>query len=279
MKRVHLILLVIFASLQWEAFAQYGEKSFFKEGKAWVIQRNYSGNNPALVTIKVSRKFALGGTMFWFLNVGNGTSEPYCCWQTDDGKIYAHDRNLEYFHNIEIDMSLEPGDETGYMYNTKLIPDSPERKLIPISCYKVVKKDTIEVRGVRRARLHVQPIYYINNELHLIDSYGYWVEGIGYASRNWSDTSFPTSGSYNTSYDFIACYEDGVLVFDTDDFDAPSVSEIREITAGTSVDPNGPVDVYNLQGQCIRCGVPRPSALRNLPSGIYIIDGKKVRVD
>ena len=109
--------------------------------------------------------------------------------------------------------------------------------------------------------------------------YGYWVEGIGYASRNWSDTSFPTSGSYNTSYDFIACYEDGVLVFDTDDFDAPSVSEIREITAGTSVDPNGPVDVYNLQGQCIRCGVPRPSALRNLPSGIYIIDGKKVRVD
>ena len=37
-----------------------------------------------------------------------------------------------------------------------------------------------------------------------------------------------------------------------------------------------PVDVYNLQGVLLRKNVDRGEALKDLPTGIYIVDGKKV---
>lgn len=41
----------------------------------------------------------------------------------------------------------------------------------------------------------------------------------------------------------------------------------------------GPVDVYNLQGQMLRRGVERSNATAGLPAGIYIVGGKKVIVE
>lgn len=41
---------------------------------------------------------------------------------------------------------------------------------------------------------------------------------------------------------------------------------------------NGPVNVYNMNGQLIRQNVERNEATTGLPSGIYIVDGKKVIV-
>ena len=41
---------------------------------------------------------------------------------------------------------------------------------------------------------------------------------------------------------------------------------------------NGPVDVYNMNGQLLRRGVDRNEATQGLPAGIYIVGGKKVMV-
>jgi hypothetical protein len=37
-----------------------------------------------------------------------------------------------------------------------------------------------------------------------------------------------------------------------------------------------PVDVYNLQGLCLRRAVPAANALAGLPSGLYIVNNKKI---
>lgn len=47
----------------------------------------------------------------------------------------------------------------------------------------------------------------------------------------------------------------------------------------TDNDPDAPVDVYNLQGQLLRRGVARSNATQGLPTGIYLVGDKKVRVD
>ncbi len=40
--------------------------------------------------------------------------------------------------------------------------------------------------------------------------------------------------------------------------------------------PNGPVNVYNMNGQLLRSNVARDQATQGLPAGIYIVGGKKV---
>lgn len=67
-------------------------------------------------------------------------------------------------------------------------------------------------------------------------------------------------------------------MFDKDDFEAPSLAELREISNGTSKDADGPVNVFNLQGTCVRHKSPQSEALRGLPAGIYIINGKKITI-
>lgn len=46
----------------------------------------------------------------------------------------------------------------------------------------------------------------------------------------------------------------------------------------TLVESEGPVDVYNVNGILIRKNVERADALRDLPAGLYIVNGKKVLV-
>lgn len=43
-------------------------------------------------------------------------------------------------------------------------------------------------------------------------------------------------------------------------------------------DPEALVDVYNMQGICLRSGIRRADALRGLPAGIYVAGGRKVVV-
>ena len=44
-------------------------------------------------------------------------------------------------------------------------------------------------------------------------------------------------------------------------------------------DAMAPVDVYTLDGQLLRHGVKASEALRSLPAGVYVVGGKKVKVD
>lgn len=70
-------------------------------------------------------------------------------------------------------------------------------------------------------------------------------------------------------------YEDNVYVFGENSINLSGVSSIEDVTVEVE---DGPVDVYNLQGQLIRKGVDRDSATQGLPRGIYIVGGKKVLV-
>ena len=156
MKRSVLVFTFLISILQWKAMAQYGEKSFFKMGKEWVVEFKYDWATPTLEKFKVTGEFVLGGTKYWLIDANNDTSQPLCGWQTDTGKIFTHVRELELFHNIEMDMGLEVGDVGGYRQDGKAEPDTPDRKLIETPFFKVIKKDTIEVRGVKRARIQVE---------------------------------------------------------------------------------------------------------------------------
>lgn len=55
-----------------------------------------------------------------------------------------------------------------------------------------------------------------------------------------------------------------------------NVTGVKDITLDTS--DNAPVDVYNMNGQLLRHNVERNEATQGLPSGIYIVGGKKVIV-
>lgn len=55
-------------------------------------------------------------------------------------------------------------------------------------------------------------------------------------------------------------------------------SGIDEIFTDNFRDPNKKVDVYNLMGMKVRSSVDNESATAELPTGIYIVDGKKVIV-
>ncbi len=55
-----------------------------------------------------------------------------------------------------------------------------------------------------------------------------------------------------------------------------SVSNTTGVKDISIDDSNGPVDVYNMNGQMLRHNVDRDQATNGLPAGIYIIGGKKV---
>ena len=57
-----------------------------------------------------------------------------------------------------------------------------------------------------------------------------------------------------------------------------SVSNTTGVKDISIDDSNGPVDVYNMNGQMLRHNVDRDQAAKGLPAGIYIIGGKKVIV-
>lgn len=76
----------------------------------------------------------------------------------------------------------------------------------------------------------------------------------------------------------VIAVEPSELVHEIGDLDVEvgTTTGVKDINA--DVADNGPVDVYNMNGQLIRQNVERNEATTGLPSGIYIVGGKKVIV-
>ncbi len=91
-----------------------------------------------------------------------------------------------------------------------------------------------------------------------------------------ADDSF--TGNENISIGNIIAVEPSELVHEIGDVDVEvgTTTGVRDINTDTA--SNGPVDVYNMNGQLLRQNVERNEATKGLPSGIYIIGGKKVIV-
>ena len=91
-----------------------------------------------------------------------------------------------------------------------------------------------------------------------------------------ADDSF--TGNENIIIGNIIAVEPSELVHEIDDVDVEvgTTTGVKDINTDT-VD-NGPVDVYNMNGQLLRHNVERNEATTGLPSGIYIVGGKKVVV-
>lgn len=76
----------------------------------------------------------------------------------------------------------------------------------------------------------------------------------------------------------IIAVEPTELVHEINDLDVEvgTTTGVKEINLDTT--DNGPVDVYNMNGQLLRHNIERNEATNGLPSGIYIVGGKKVIV-
>lgn len=70
-------------------------------------------------------------------------------------------------------------------------------------------------------------------------------------------------------------YQDNVYTLAENHIKLNGVSSIDNLLTDKE---QGPVNVYNTQGQLIRMGVERATATQGLPGGIYIVGGKKIIV-
>ncbi|MBP5689257.1 MAG: leucine-rich repeat protein [Muribaculaceae bacterium] len=86
------------------------------------------------------------------------------------------------------------------------------------------------------------------------------------------------TGNETISIDNIIAVEPTELVHEIGDVDVEvgTTTGVKDINIDTA--DNGPVDVYNVNGQLLRQNIERSEATTGLPSGIYIVGGKKVIV-
>ena len=86
------------------------------------------------------------------------------------------------------------------------------------------------------------------------------------------------TGNETISIGNIIAVEPSELVHEIGDIDVEvgTTTGVKDINIDNA--DNGPVNVYNMNGQLIRQNVERNEATNGLPSGIYIIGGKKVIV-
>lgn len=120
----------------------------------------------------------------------------------------------------------------------------------------VTCEDSIEVRGVKYRRLRFDRAY--GGEY-----YSYWVEGIGSRQDFWFYGGRRPISGYNYS-NVIACYDNGKLTFNWDDFSKEAIpTNISTLDA----DRKKESPTYNTMGQ--RISKPRKGE-------ICIRDGKKV---
>lgn len=91
-----------------------------------------------------------------------------------------------------------------------------------------------------------------------------------------ADESF--TGNETITIGNIIAVEPSELVHEINDLDVEvgTTTGVKDINVDNT--DNGPVDVYNTNGQLIRHNVEREEATNGLPSGIYIVGGKKVIV-
>lgn len=115
--------------------------------------------------------------------------------------------------------------------------------------------DSIEVNGIKYRRLKLQCLWGDNIPV-------YWVEGIGTNTDFWA-TSLPVAGR---DYSYMkACYDNGKLVFEQDDFMTNPVTAIDN----TAIDTTDVKSVYDLLGRPV--SVPQKGH-------IYIYQDKKYLV-
>lgn len=86
------------------------------------------------------------------------------------------------------------------------------------------------------------------------------------------------TGNNSITIGNIIAVEPSELVHEIDNVDVEvgTTTGVNDINLDTA--SNGPVDVYNMNGQLLRHNVERNEATTGLPSGIYIVGGKKVVV-
>ncbi len=91
-----------------------------------------------------------------------------------------------------------------------------------------------------------------------------------------ADESF--TGNDMISIENIIAVEQSELVHEISDLDVEvgTTTGVKDLNIDTA--DNGPVDVYNMNGQLIKQNVERSEATNGLPGGIYIVGGKKVIV-
>ena len=86
------------------------------------------------------------------------------------------------------------------------------------------------------------------------------------------------SGNNAINIDNIIAVEPNELVHFINDLtvEVGTTTGVKDINVDSVA--NGPVDVYNMNGQLLRHNVERSEATQGLPQGIYIVGGKKVIV-
>lgn len=115
---------------------------------------------------------------------------------------------------VELNMNLHVGDSIGYAHYEYRDPTlGLQYRLIEYPYLKVVAEDRIKVHGIVRKRLKIA-------QMENPDKWDYWVEGIGV--RDMYTAATPHIYSPSRIHKFVACYEDGKLIFEAADFDAPS---------------------------------------------------------
>ena len=156
---------------------------------------------------------------------GEKSKGSYYAAYEENGKLYTFNGPNTPIQII-IDMNVDVGDQLPY-----------ERPYI-----KVAEEDVIEVKGVKRRRITFQEEYKGRREA--------WVEGIGATTNQCWYTQQPVMTSMYAPYYYIdSCYDNDVLIFSKDDFDAPSVESSITKVESKADDNDG--KLYDVSGKPI----------------------------
>lgn len=239
-------MLTIFSLMGIQVHAQNSFLPVLTEGKVWYCaQTYYTADFDLPFTMTVCGDTIAGEQTCKKLCFEYGRSEGYpeltvihgneAAWE-DDGALYywGWDDESEDYAPLQVcNFGLNVGDDA---WNSK-----------------VVKVDTIEVRGVQRRRLTLD---YVPDIV--------WVEGIGVNIDKWPrlcEEVVPSDFLWNR---VDSCYEDGKLIFTKEDFFAPAVTNGISTAKSATTDDDR---IYDLSGRRIEC----PNA-----KGIYIKKGRKI---
>ena len=203
-----IISLLCSSAAAWSQEAQGDYRPLLQDGKTWNYEcTHYSMDDQGKLHVeKVPYKEWIEGdtvindkTYYRMHSSDLGfpvMSESF--WREDDGRVYAYRQKTDT-EMLMYDFNVKAGDIIGINGSNHL---------------EIRKVDTLLVRGIKRARINVA-------------GFAYWVEGIG-ASGLLAEPLGHEVSDGNVSQ-LLSCYEDGVCVFTSDDFNAPSIGDYRPL--------------------------------------------------
>jgi hypothetical protein len=245
--RKSVILLLLLSACFGRLFAEEAYRPMLEEGKQWSC---YLGNSFREYrynfyikgdTIVDEEKCFKMYADFTDMQTGNLISTSSGAYLEKDRRVYlvTHQRK-----ELLCDFNLKVGDKK------------------PGTNQQVIAIDSIYVQGVIYRRFHLTEPGEFEGEVEE----GYWVEGIG-SSRGLLDTA-PSWAATGGMHKLMACYENGVCIFTSEDFKAaPITSCIKEASRPAITNSQRSSSTFDLQGRRIN-GEPK--------HGLYIRDGKKV---